>query len=284
MAKVPYPPTQLKKKVYVIDEVHMLSTGAFNALLKTIEEPKDYVVFILATTEIHKVPDTIISRCQVFNFKKVPDDELITHLADIAQKESIPYEEEALRLIASISDGCVRDAVKYLDQVSILGNIDTPHVSKFLGVASENRIREFLKTIQAGERESVFAQVDSLQETGVDLYNFAKQLLQYIDKHLMEDIDGYLAISQSCSEILSTIRYYPYPAIVYKIALNKLLNPTTDPAASEKKNETKEEPVKTPAPIIQETPPAATQPEPTPVAKPTQQEPSPTTTPTVPAS
>lgn len=127
----------------------MLSTGAFNALLKTIEEPKDYVVFILATTEIHKVPDTIISRCQVFNFKKVADNELTEHLAHIAQKESIPYEEEALRLIASISDGCVRDAVKYLDQVSILGNINTEHASKFLGVASENRIKEFLTAIQS---------------------------------------------------------------------------------------------------------------------------------------
>jgi DNA polymerase-3 subunit gamma/tau len=86
----------LKKKVYVIDEVHMLSTGAFNALLKTIEEPKDYVVFILATTEIHKVPDTIISRCQVFNFKKVSESEIINHLAHIAEQEHIPYEREAL--------------------------------------------------------------------------------------------------------------------------------------------------------------------------------------------
>jgi DNA polymerase-3 subunit gamma/tau len=96
LAKVPYPPTMLKKKVYVIDEVHMLSTGAFNALLKTIEEPKDYVVFILATTEIHKVPDTIISRCQVFNFKKVSESEIINHLAHIAEQEHIPYEREAL--------------------------------------------------------------------------------------------------------------------------------------------------------------------------------------------
>jgi len=120
LAKVPYPPTMLKKKVYVIDEVHMLSAGAFNALLKTIEEPRDYVVFILATTEIHKVPDTIISRCQVFNFKKVPEAQMVEHLANIATKESLPYDQEALGLIAGISDGCVRDAVKYLDQVSIL--------------------------------------------------------------------------------------------------------------------------------------------------------------------
>ena len=223
LAKVPYPPTMLKKKVYVIDEVHMLSTWAFNALLKTIEEPKEYVVFILATTEIHKVPDTIISRCQVFNFKKVSEPTIVEHLANIATKESLPYDQEALGLIAGISDGCVRDAVKYLDQVSILGTIDVGNVSKFLWVASEKRVQDFLTSIANKNREDVFTQVDKLQEDGIDLYNFAKQLLQYIDKHLMENIDGYLAISQSCSEILSTIRYYPYPAIVYKIAFNKLL-------------------------------------------------------------
>src|SRR5690606_34968045 len=212
-AKVPYPPTMLKKKVYVIDEVHMLSAGAFNALLKTIEEPREYVVFILATTEIHKVPDTIISRCQVFNFKKVPEPQIVEHLANIATKESLPYDQEALGLIAGISDGCVRDAVKYLDQVSILGTIDTANVSKFLGVASEKRVQDFLVSIDKKDRQELFNQIDRLQEDGIDLYNFAKQLLRYFDKHLMENIDGYLAISQSCSEILSTIRYYPYPAI-----------------------------------------------------------------------
>lgn len=100
--------------------------------MKTIEEPKEYVVFILATTEIHKVPDTIISRCQVFNFKKVSEPTIVEHLANIATKESLPYDQEALGLIAGISDGCVRDAVKYLDQVSILGTIDVGNVSKFL--------------------------------------------------------------------------------------------------------------------------------------------------------
>jgi len=223
LAKVPYPPTMLKKKVYVIDEVHMLSPGAFNALLKTIEEPREYIVFILATTEIHKVPETIISRCQVFNFKKVAEEEMVNHLASIADKEGLAYEKQALSMIAGISDGCVRDAVKYLDQVSILGKVDVAQASKFLGVASEKLITDFLDTVASKEREKVFQNIDHIQETGIDLYNFAKQLLQYIDKHLMENIDGYLAISQACSDILATIKYYPYPAIVYKIAFNKLL-------------------------------------------------------------
>ncbi|MDR2190881.1 MAG: DNA polymerase III subunit gamma/tau [Candidatus Peribacteria bacterium] len=118
--KALYPPTALKKKIYVIDEVHMLSKGAFNSLLKTIEEPKGNVCFILATTEIHKVPDTIISRCQVFNFKKVADEEITSNLIHICEQEGFSYEKEALALIATISDGGVRDSVKYLDQVSIL--------------------------------------------------------------------------------------------------------------------------------------------------------------------
>lgn len=104
LAKVPYPPTMLKKKVYVIDEVHMLSKGAFNALLKTIEEPRPYVSFILATTEINKVPETIISRCQVFNFKNVADDIIIKHLEEIATIEHIEREQEAFAMIAQMSE------------------------------------------------------------------------------------------------------------------------------------------------------------------------------------
>lgn len=102
--KAVYPPTALKKKIYVIDEVHMLSKGAFNALLKTIEEPKANVCFILATTEIHKVPDTIISRCQVFNFKKIPDADMITHLEYICDQEKLTHTAEAIEVIARISE------------------------------------------------------------------------------------------------------------------------------------------------------------------------------------
>ena len=101
--KVPYPPTQLKKKIYVIDEVHMLSKSAFNALLKTIEEPNSAVWFIFATTEIHKVPETIVSRCQVFNFKKILKETMTPHLQNICNLEWLSFEDEALNLISDIS-------------------------------------------------------------------------------------------------------------------------------------------------------------------------------------
>lgn len=225
--KALYPPTDLKKKIYVIDEVHMLSKWAFNSLLKTIEEPKGNVCFILATTEIQKVPETIISRCQVFNFKKVPNDEMSEHLANICNKEQLKYDTGALELIANISEGCVRDAVKYLDQVSILWEITQENVSKFLGVSSEASIKSFLDTIKTGKREEVFASIEQISNDGIDLYQFTKQLIGFIDKHLLEDTDFYLQVSEIFGEIIRQIRYYPYPAVIYKIALNKYLNPNT---------------------------------------------------------
>lgn len=118
--KAPYPPAHLQKKVYIIDEVHMLSKGAFNALLKIMEEPPAYLVFILATTEIHKVPETIISRCQVFNFRKIPTPLLTKHLEYICKEEGLKNDHEAIVTIAKMAEGCARDAIKYLDQVSIL--------------------------------------------------------------------------------------------------------------------------------------------------------------------
>lgn len=221
--KVPYPPTVLKKKIYVIDEVHMLSKGAFNALLKTIEEPKDTMSFILATTEVHKVPETIVSRCQVFNFKKVHSWEMVQRLEEIAKKEELPYSAVALEIIAKLSEWCVRDAVKYLDQVSILWDISEEHVIKFLWVASESSIQWFLANIKKWDREAVFVTIDELYTQWVDLQNFAKQVLMYIDTHIADDTDFLLHISEFFTEILGTIRYYPYPAIVYKIVINKAL-------------------------------------------------------------
>lgn len=221
--KVPYPPTQLKKKIYVIDEVHMLSKGAFNALLKTIEEPRDNVCFILATTEMHKVPDTIISRCQVFNFKKVLENDMCVHLEWICKKENLKYDQDALNIIAKISEGCVRDAVKYIDQISILWDITQEHVTKFLWVASEKMIKDFLETVKKWDRNIIFQEVDKIYQTWIDLHQFAKQALIYIDHNLGDDMDFLLSVSEAFSEIISTIRYYPYPVIVYKIAFNKYL-------------------------------------------------------------
>ncbi len=142
-----FTPAQGKKKVYIIDEVHMLSTGAFNALLKTLEEPPEYVVFILATTEVHKIPLTILSRCQRYDFKRIPVDVITGRLSDLMAKEGLEAEEKALRYIAKCADGAMRDALSLLDQclafhygekltyemvLDVLGAVDTEVFSGLL--------------------------------------------------------------------------------------------------------------------------------------------------------
>lgn len=224
LAKTDYPPTQLKKKIYVIDEVHMLSKWAFNALLKTIEEPKDYMSFILATTEIEKVPETIVSRCQVFNFKKIPADKMVTRLQEICKQENLGYEDEALDLIERMAEWCARDAVKYIDQVSVFGDISVKNVTNLLGIVGDNTIKEFLEIIKSWDRAQIFTRVDEIHSQWIDLAQFAKQVIMYIDHHLMEDVEFFLKISESFGEILSMIRYYPYPNMVYKIVLSKCVS------------------------------------------------------------
>ena len=114
--QVQYPPTEGKYRVYIIDEVHMLSIGAFNALLKTLEEPPSYVIFILATTEAHKIPVTILSRCQRYDFRRITADTITARLQELTEKEGVETEEKALRYIAKAADGSMRDALSLLDQ------------------------------------------------------------------------------------------------------------------------------------------------------------------------
>ena len=238
-----YQPISLKKKIYVIDEVHMLSTAAFNALLKTIEEPSGNVCFILATTELQKVPQTIVSRVQVFNFKKIPQDEMVAHLWNICKTEWFEFENEALELIATISEWCVRDAIKYLDQVSVLGKISTENVSQFLWISTDATIKSFFEIVKTNDRNQIFEQIDKLAQW-TDLQQFAKQCIGYIDAHIMDDTDFYLKVSETFSEIMRQVRFYPYPAVLYKIAFNKFLNGGEDvaPVKTEKKVEKKTEP------------------------------------------
>ena len=238
-----YQPISLKKKIYVIDEVHMLSTAAFNALLKTIEEPSGNVCFILATTELQKVPQTIVSRVQVFNFKKIPQDEMVAHLWDICKSEWFEFENEALELIATISEWCVRDAIKYLDQVSVLGKVSTENVSQFLWISTDATIKSFFEVVKTNDRNQIFEQIDKLAQW-TDLQQFAKQCIGYIDAHIMDDTDFYLKVSETFSEIMRQVRFYPYPAVLYKIAFNKFLNGDGEvaPVKVEKKVEKKAEP------------------------------------------
>ncbi|HEY9620734.1 MAG TPA: DNA polymerase III subunit gamma/tau, partial [Crinalium sp.] len=142
-----FAPVQCRYKVYIVDEVHMLSTAAFNALLKTLEEPPDRVVFVLATTDPQRVLPTIISRCQRFDFRRIPLDEMVAHLGVIASKEAIEIASDAVQLVAQISQGGLRDAESLLDQLSLLqGQITVERVWDLVGAVPE---RDLLQLVQA---------------------------------------------------------------------------------------------------------------------------------------
>ncbi|HWN71159.1 MAG TPA: DNA polymerase III subunit gamma/tau, partial [Haliangium sp.] len=180
---VRYQPAMLRKKVYVIDEVHMLTTEAFNALLKTLEEPPPHVSFVLATTEPHKVPNTILSRCQRYDFKLVPAPKLGEHLRSIFSRESIGIEPGAISLIVRESGGSVRDSLSLCDQViSYVGtsNIRETDVAEVLGVADRALTRTLVSSLAAGDARGALEAVDAASERGVDEVQVARAVVRYL--------------------------------------------------------------------------------------------------------
>jgi DNA polymerase III subunit gamma/tau len=162
-----FAPVQCRYKVYTIDEVHMLSTAAFNALLKTLEEPPDRVVFVLATTDPQRVLPTIISRCQRFDFRRIPLDSMVQHLSHIADKEGIPINSEAVQLVAQISQGGLRDAESLLDQLSLLqGEITAERVWDLVGAVPERDLMSLLMAIAQDNPETVLDQARKLVDRG----------------------------------------------------------------------------------------------------------------------
>src|SRR6185312_1245181 len=180
---VRYQPAVLRKKVYVIDEVHMLTTEAFNALLKTLEEPPPHVTFVLATTEPHKLPNTILSRCQRYDFKLVPASRLAQHLANIFKQEKLKIDAGAISLIVRESGGSVRDALSLCDQIiSYVGDakIEEKHVAEVLGVADRTLTRTLVKALAAGDAGAALAAVESGIERGVDEVQLARAIVRYL--------------------------------------------------------------------------------------------------------
>ncbi|MEM9491357.1 MAG: DNA polymerase III subunit gamma/tau, partial [Myxococcota bacterium] len=180
---VRYQPAVLRKKVYVIDEVHMLTTEAFNALLKTLEEPPPHVSFVLATTEPHKVPNTILSRCQRYDFKLVPTARLSAHLARIFESESLHIEPGAIALIVRESGGSVRDALSLCDQViSFVGSeeIRESAVAEVLGVADRALTRNLVSALARGDAGTALEAVTQAVERGVDEVQLARAIVRYL--------------------------------------------------------------------------------------------------------
>ena len=184
---VKYPPAVGRKKVYIIDEVHMLSSGAFNALLKTLEEPPEYVVFILATTEPQKLPATILSRCMRLDFKRVPEAVLIRGMAEICAGRGIHVEEDALRIIAANADGSVRDGLSILDQCISGGDmhITATDVLDFLGASGEEVFIELTDMVRMRKTADALILLDKVLSDGKDVRQFMKDWVSHYRNLLM---------------------------------------------------------------------------------------------------
>lgn len=181
--EVAYPPTQGRFKVYIIDEVHMLSIGAFNALLKTLEEPPAYVIFILATTEAHKIPITILSRCQRYDFKRISIDTISARLSELMVAEDIKADERALRYVAKAADGSMRDALSLLDQclAFYMGQeLEYENVLEVLGAVDTEVFSGFFRGIVAGEAIGLIHKLEKIIIDGRDLSQFVSDFTWYL--------------------------------------------------------------------------------------------------------
>lgn len=177
---VGYMPSSGKYKIYIIDEVHMLSTSAFNALLKTLEEPPPHVVFILATTEVQKIPQTILSRCQRFDFRRIPTRQIADHIKHICQSENIQFEDDALWLIARQGDGSMRDALSLLDQVITFTNSDLSRtkVIEILGLTDQALMQETLYALLHRDTSKILQILEKLNESALEPELFAQSILE----------------------------------------------------------------------------------------------------------
>ncbi|WP_456435360.1 DNA polymerase III subunit gamma/tau [Thermovibrio ammonificans] len=220
---VHYAPARGKRKVYIIDEFHMLTKEAFNALLKTLEEPPEHAVFILATTEIDKIPPTILSRCQKFLFRKVPRELIVETLERICRSEGVEFDREALELIAVASEGCIRDAESLLDQAIALGGgrVDSKVVSEFLGVLTGRELRNLLQTAFKGDKAELRTQVKRLEELGYNPLFVVKQLLSWLEEELFrtttfseEEVNAAFQLLSECYRSLQN-HPQPYTALLF---------------------------------------------------------------------
>jgi DNA polymerase-3 subunit gamma/tau len=177
---VRYRPVSARYKVYIIDEVHMLSTAAFNALLKTLEEPPPHVKFVFATTEIRKVPVTVLSRCQRFDLKRVPQDVLVQWFGKIAEQEKVEISPEALALVARAADGSVRDGLSMLDQAIAHGGgvVDAAQVRDMLGLADRSRVLELFEKAMRGDAPAVVTLLNEMHDAGADPVVILQDLLE----------------------------------------------------------------------------------------------------------
>ncbi|NOY93071.1 MAG: DNA polymerase III subunit gamma/tau [Deltaproteobacteria bacterium] len=189
---LPYRPTRDRFKVVIVDEVHMLSTGAFNAFLKTLEEPPSHVKFIFATTESHKVPITIRSRCQRYDFRLIPERVIAKRVSEILELEKITSDAQAISIVAREAAGSMRDALTLLDQLVALGGerLEGAEVTQALGIAARGAVHDAARAVLLGDGKSTLEAVAALAEQGVDMLHFSRQLLELLRDYVVIDVAG----------------------------------------------------------------------------------------------
>lgn len=258
--KVKYAPTEVRQKVYIIDEVHMLTTEAFNALLKTLEEPPPHVMFILATTEPHKLPATVISRCQRFDFRRVTLEEQSERLQHICQEEGISAEEDALQYIARLSDGGMRDALSILDQISSFteGQVTYQHVLSMTGGIPSRQFADLARMILAGDVGGVLQWTESVMQEGKSADKCMENLLYYfrdllliklvpkadkMTERLLDPLDfaemAKTFTQEQLFQIIDTMNHYQtemkyavQPQTLFEVSLLKLCSISQHPSTS----------------------------------------------------
>ena len=244
-------PVSAPKKVYIIDEVHMLSKSAFNALLKTLEEPPEHVVFILATTDADKLPATILSRVQQFFFRPIPTEIMMRQLMNIAKKEGFAIEEDAARLIAERSRGGFRDGISALDQLSILATSDQPltanMVTEYLGLSDATMLGNLLDSYPSDDNEKVLNIFQELENSGANSVVVSHQLLSIARNRLRKNPNLIGLVQQ-----LIEVDRHPHPDLkLLTIFMNSNSQPTEKPVAPKKNiaQATTQKPAAKPTPI-----------------------------------
>ncbi|MBT5346306.1 DNA polymerase III subunit gamma/tau [bacterium] len=201
---VKFAPSQSKNKVYIIDEVHMLTKEAFNALLKTLEEPPENVYFILATTELHKIPDTIVSRCQRFGFRRINFEDISNHLAYICKEEKVKVDTKALDKISLRSEGCMRDALSLLDQLISYGDVNLDNLNQILGSSQNDSVNDFVDNLinsRIGENLEIINQV---HKDGLNLDEFCKSFIDCLQSKMIENIKNQIV----CQKIVEISKHW----------------------------------------------------------------------------
>ena len=256
--EVAYRPTEGKYKVYIIDEVHMLSIGAFNALLKTLEEPPEYVIFILATTEVHKIPITILSRCQHYDFKRISIETITDRMRDLMQEEQVEVEEKALRYVAKAADGSMRDALSLLDQciAFYLGQkLTYDNVLEVLGAVDNRVFSKLFQAVLASDTKACIREIEEMIIQGRDLSQLVNDFVWYMRNLLIAkttdepgdmldmseenlavlkeeaagvDTETLMRYIRIFSELSGQLRYASQKRILVEIAFIKLTTPSME--------------------------------------------------------